>query len=291
MQDTKKILITGASAGFGFDTAKALAERGHTVYATMRDIHFKNKHKAEELRAWAEQNRFGLHTVELDVTDDASVERAVEQVLALGGIDVLINNAGFGVMGVQEAFTLDQVEKLFATNVFGVLRMNRAVLPHFRSRGKGRIIYISSGLGRLVLPFMGPYTASKFALEALAQTASYELEPLGIRSIVIQPGAFATTFMSNSIQAKDTKRTQQYGPVLGIMEEFGKGFEQRAKNGQLGDSDEVVKALIKAVEGADRDLPARLPVGMDVREPVGAINHLSDQIHDNILKNFGLRAS
>jgi NAD(P)-dependent dehydrogenase (short-subunit alcohol dehydrogenase family) len=288
MGNSKKILITGASAGFGFNATKALAERGHTVYATMRDMEGKNAGKAKALTDWAKQGGHDVHVLELDVTKESSVNRAVAQAVENGGIDVLINNAGVGVMGLQEAFTLDQVEKLFEVNVFGVLRTNRSVLPHFRKNGAGRIVYISSGLGRLVLPFLGPYTATKFAIEALAQTASYELEPLGIRSVIVQPGAYGTTFMQNSIMAGDDQRTGEYGPMLGRMEAFGKGFEERAKAGQIGDPREVVNALVEVVEAADSDLPSRRPVGADISEPVSALNQLSEQIHDRIYKAFGL---
>jgi NAD(P)-dependent dehydrogenase (short-subunit alcohol dehydrogenase family) len=288
MSELKKVLITGASAGFGFDTSKALASKGHTVYATMRGVEGKNANKAEELRKWAKKGGHSLHVLELDVTDDESVREAVARAVDLGGIDVLINNAGVGVMGIQEAFTLDQVESLFDINVFGVLRVNRAVLPHFREKGSGRIVFISSGLGRLVFPFLGPYTATKHAIEALAETSAFELAPLGIDSVVVQPGAYGTTFMQNSIVAGDAERTGQYGPVLGMMEAFGKGFEERAKAGQMGDPSEVVDALVEVVEAPKGSLPARRPVGNDVAEPVASINQLSEQVHQRIFEAFGL---
>jgi len=289
MSNSKNILITGASAGFGHDTARALAERGHTVYATMRGTEGKNKEKAEALTTWAEKKGHHLHVLELDVTHQASVDKAVNAAVDHGGLDVLITNAGVGAMGIQEAFTPDQVEALFAVNVFGVLRVNRAVLPHFRDKKAGRVVYISSGLGRLVLPFMGPYTASKFAIEALAQTAAFELEPLGIDSIIVQPGAYGTTFMANLVMAGDQQRTGQYGSTLETMEAFGKGFEERAQAGQMGNPQEVVDALVEAVEAERGELPARRTVGADVSESVSAINQTSEQVHEQVYGAFGLK--
>jgi NAD(P)-dependent dehydrogenase (short-subunit alcohol dehydrogenase family) len=289
MSTAKNILITGASSGFGWDTSRALAERGHTVFAGMRAIKGKNAKKAKELSDWAAQAGHTVHVLEMDVTQDASVSKAVSKAVELGGIHVLINNAGVGAMGIQETFTVEQVEDLFAVNVFGVLRVNRAVLPHFRERGSGRVVYLSSGLGRLVFPFMGPYTATKFAIEALAQTAAFELAPLGIESVIVQPGAFGTNFMTNSVQASDSKRVGQYGPVLKILEGWGKGWEERIKAGHIGDPKEISDALVEIAEAPPGSLPARRPVGADVAEPVGALNQLSEQIHEKIFKAFGLK--
>ncbi len=286
--NSKRVFITGASAGFGYDTARALAERGHTVYATMRNVDSKNAPKAEALRAWAEGGGHNLHVLELDVTDDESVRSAVGQALELGGIDVLINNAGVGCGGVQETFTIEQVQALFDVNVFGVLRVNRAVLPHLRSKGAGRVVFISSGLGRIVLPFFGPYTATKYAVEALGQTTHYELEPLGIKTVIVQPGAYGTTFMENCMLAADTGRLPGYGPVGGMLEAFVGGFAERAQAGGLPDPAEVVQALIKVTEAPDEELPLRLPVGQDVSEGVAAINGVSDQIQGHVLAAFGL---
>ncbi|MCG8591128.1 MAG: SDR family oxidoreductase [Proteobacteria bacterium] len=289
MADSKKILITGTSAGFGFDAAKALAEAGHTVYATMRGVDGKNAGKAQDLAEFAKKGGCDVHVLELDVTDETSVDRAVDKAVELGGIDILINNAGMGAAGVQESFTLDQVHTVFDVNVFGVLRMNRAVLPHFRDRGSGVIVFLSSGLGRLVFPFLGPYTATKFAIEALAQTASYELEPLGIRCVIVQPGAYGTSFLQNAVQPADGDRLSGYGPVKNMLKGFFGALEARVRAGQMGDPKEVVEALVE-IAGADpAALPSRRPVGADVSDPVTALNRFSDQIQNQVLKARGLK--
>ena len=160
----KKILITGANGGFGKLTTQALLAGRHTVVASMRDIDGRNKPVAEELSS------AGAHVVEINVTDDDSVITGVQQATELaGGMDVLVNNAGIGVMGLQEAFTAADWQRLFDINVFGVQRMNRAVLPYFRKQGAGLLLHVSSLLGRMTIPFYGPYNASKWALEALAE--------------------------------------------------------------------------------------------------------------------------
>jgi len=159
MSISKTILITGASTGFGRDTAETLARAGHTVFASMRDTRAKNREHADEL------HKQGIKVVELDVSSDASVEKAIEEVLANARtIDVLVNNAGVASAGITEAFTPDQAKVVFNTNVVGVLRTSRAVLPAMRKHRDGLIINIGSILGRVTFPFFGIYGASKFAV-------------------------------------------------------------------------------------------------------------------------------
>ena len=148
----KKILITGASGGFGKLTVLTLLQKGHQVAASMRDIHGKNKNVADELR------KAGAKIIEIDVTDDTSVNNGVQKAITdLDGLDVLINNAGLGVLGMQEFFTPADFQKVFDINVFGVQRMNRAVVPYFREKKDGLIVYTSSLLGRIALPFYGAF--------------------------------------------------------------------------------------------------------------------------------------
>lgn len=288
MNNAKRVLITGASAGFGFDVVKALAQKGHTVYATMRGVTGKNAAKAEALRSWAAEQGRRVHVLELDVTDQSSVEKAVSQAVALGGIDVLINNAGVGTWGIDEAFSIEQAQQIFDINVFGVMRMNHAVMPHFRASGKGLVIYISSGLGRIVFPFMGIYGASKFAVEGYAESAHYELSPLGIQSVIVEPGAYGTTFLTNSLfPQRDI--SAEYGQTTEIFKAFGGAFEERAKAGGLGDPSEVVAALVEEVE-REGERPLRRPVGRDVEQGVTAINATCQGIQDYLAGAFGFKA-
>ena len=283
----KRILITGTSAGFGYGAAKALAAKGHTVFATMRGVTGKNEDKAIELKKWAEQEKKDLHVLELDVTDQASIDAAIQEAVGQGGIDVLVNNAGVGNWGIDEGFTVDQAKALFDINLFGVMRLNRAVLPHLREKGAGHILYISSGLGRIIFPFLGIYTASKFALEAYAEGSSYELGPLGIKTTIIQPGAYGTTFLQNSMQPKNDV-SGVYGQTAKNFEAFGAGFEERAKAGELGDPQEIIDALVEEIE-ASGERPLRRCVGADVQEGVGAINATADQVQTHLLQAFGLK--
>ena len=180
---SKRVLITGASGGFGALTVKTLLNQGHQVAATMRNSTTKNADIANELKA------LGAHIVDMDVTSDESVNDAVAQsTQALGGLDVIVNNAGVGVLGIQENFTIDDFQRLFDINVFGVQRVNRAALPQLRSQGSGLLIHVSSLLGRMTLPFYGPYNASKWAVEALAENYRIELSGFGVDSCIVEPG-------------------------------------------------------------------------------------------------------
>ena len=219
---SKTILITGASSGFGRDTAETLHRAGHTVYASMRGVQGKNREAAEALR------KLGIKTVELDVSDDASVEAGVETVLAEAGkIDVLVNNAGIASAGVTEAFTTEQAKAIFDTNVIGLLRVTRAVLPSMRQQHDGLIINIGSILGRVTFPFVGIYGASKFAVEALTDSLRYEVSQLGVEVVEVQPSGYPTNFFTNL----QTPRKHRGHEVL------RRGRSDSRRHGQVLDSD------------------------------------------------------
>src|SRR6202171_1283602 len=170
MNSKQLVLITGSSTGFGRLFAETLARKGHTVFATMRDLGGRNAKNASEIRTLAEKDSLPIHVLDLDVTNDASVGRAVDAAVAkVGRIDVAINNAGYYLSGLEEAVTTEQAQRLMDTNFIGSVRVNRAVLPHMRRQRSGVLMHISSGAGRVVIPSGGFYCASKFALEALAE--------------------------------------------------------------------------------------------------------------------------
>jgi NAD(P)-dependent dehydrogenase (short-subunit alcohol dehydrogenase family) len=289
MGTIKRVFITGTSSGFGYGATRALAEKGHTVYATMRAPNGKNAAIAREISAWSAQNGYDVHLLDVDVTKESSIREAVSTVVDKGGIDVLINNAGVGTWGIDEGYTLNQAQRIFDINLFGVMRVNREVVPYMRSKHKGVIVYLSSGLGRIVLPFTAIYTASKFALEGYAESTSYELEPLGIHSVIIEPGAFGTNFMTNSL-LPEKNVLSQYGSTATALAAFSKGFEERAQSGMMGKPDEVVQALVEEVERPmDAARPLRRTIGQDVKEGVGAINQTCEQVQQHLLKAFGLK--
>src|SRR5258707_12418544 len=191
------ILVTGSTSGFGRLTVETLARQGYRVFAGMRAAAGKNAPAAEELRALAQREQLALHSVEIDITDDASVEQAIASVVgSTGRLDVVVNNAGVSYVGPLEAYTLKQVQQQFDTNVFCVLRVNRAALPHMRRQGSGLLLHIGSIAGRVALPFQGLYAATKFALEALTEAYRYELAPFGIDAAIIEPGTYPNPIAS-----------------------------------------------------------------------------------------------
>jgi len=184
----KIILVTGTSTGFGKLITQTLSKEGHTVIAAMRGVNDKNQAVAQELAELP-----GVEVVELDVTSDTSVQETFVKSLAkYGHIDVLVNNAGVAGFGVTEAYTLDQVRRLFEVNFYGVLRTYNAVLPSMRARKDGLIINLSTGASGFTVPFMVPYMASKFAMESLTEGFQAELKDYGIENVSIQSGVYPT---------------------------------------------------------------------------------------------------
>jgi NAD(P)-dependent dehydrogenase (short-subunit alcohol dehydrogenase family) len=253
---SKTVLITGTSSGFGRDTAETLVGAGHTVYASMRGAQAKNREVAEALR------ELGIKTVELDVTDDASVEAGVKKVLAEAGtIDVLVNNAGIGSAGVTEAFTAEQAKVVFETNVIGLLRVTRAVLPSMRQRRDGLIINIGSVLGRVTFPFLGIYGASKFAVEALTDSLRYEVSQLGVEVVEVQPSAYPTNFFPAIQTPVDTGVTESYGEVGQIPDAMFKSFMSRFEGEDAPNPHDVAEAVARLVGQSKGSRAARTVVG------------------------------
>src|SRR5262250_1756401 len=211
---TKIVLVTGASTGFGRDTAETLARAGHSVFASMRDTEGKNRVHALALRGLASTQNLTITPLDLDVTSEASIERAVQTILRTAGrIDVVVNNAGLASAGVSEAFTAEQVRELFEVNVIGLHRVTRAVLPALRRQGEGLVVNVGSILGRVTFPFFGIYGASKFAVEALTDSLRYEVSQLGIEVTLVQPSAYPTPMYANIQQPADLDRAGAYGAV------------------------------------------------------------------------------
>jgi NAD(P)-dependent dehydrogenase (short-subunit alcohol dehydrogenase family) len=242
---TQTILVTGSTSGFGRLTVETLARQGHTVFAGMRAITGKNAVVAEELRTLAQREQLALHHVEIDVTDDASVEQAIEAVIeAAGRIDVVVNNAGVSYSGPLEAFTAEQARQQFDTNVFSVLQVNRAALPYMREQGNGLLLQIGSIAGRVALPFLGLYGATKFALEGLTETFHQELAPFGIDVAIIEPGNFPTSIATNLQTAVDTGRTALY---QGAIAEFMTAFFAESRSATPSDPQDVADAIANVI--------------------------------------------
>lgn len=209
---SKTIFITGTSTGFGKLTATTLANAGHTVIAGMRNVAGKNRMAAEELAAIA-----NIEVVEIDLTDDTSVSRAFERVLAkYGKIDVLVNNAAVSGFGVFESYSVNKIREMFEINFYGVVRTYQAVLPSMRAARSGLIINITSGASGHTLPFMVPYLASKFGVESITEGLQDELKQFGIDNVSIQPGVYPTemnTGAKTGVNGDNVEIAQQYDPL------------------------------------------------------------------------------
>jgi NAD(P)-dependent dehydrogenase (short-subunit alcohol dehydrogenase family) len=285
MNSKQVVLITGSSTGFGRLFAETVARKGHTVFATMRDPGGRNAKNASEIRTLAERDSLQISVLELDVTDDASVERAVDAAIAKAGrIDVAINNAGYFVSGLAEAVTTEQARRLMDANFFGPVRVNRAVLPHMRRQRSGVLLHISSGAGRVVLPSMGLYCASKFALEALAEAYNYELAAQGIESVIVEPGQYETPIFGNTVTAADEARTNMYGAVKQFPDKVNAALSSTAGNAQ-----EVADTVLRIIETPAGERQLRYFVSPQ-NFGVDEINALSKQVQANVLEAFGLAA-
>lgn len=279
---SKNVLITGASSGFGKQAVHALLKDGHSVAAAMRGVSGKNQEAAKELED------AGASIVEIDVTSDESVNAGVADAIAkLGGLDVVINNAGVGVIGMQEHFTVDDFQKVFDVNVFGVQRVNRAALPHMRSQGAGLIIYISSLLGRMVLPFYGPYNATKWALEAIAENYRVELSGFGVENAIIEPGGFETNFFGNLITPSDESQVASYGEFMNAPQELGDSFAETLANNPQQKPELVVEAIQSLINTPDGQRPFRTPVDtLGMGAAVGPFNEAGEEMMNGIYTAF-----
>jgi NAD(P)-dependent dehydrogenase (short-subunit alcohol dehydrogenase family) len=261
------VLVTGCSSGFGLLTALHFARSGDTVVATMRDTA-----KAGELERPRDQEGLPLDVASLDVTDDASVAAAVGRVLdEHGRVDVLVNNAGVGIDGAVEDVTDAEVKAVFETNVFGVLRVLRAVLPAMRAQGGGAVVNVSSLAGRVSPPFGGIYSASKFALEAISESLHYELGPFGIRVAIVEPGGFPTAFDANRHVAGRIDGS----PYAEVRARWETAYARLpGRDGPPADPQDVAVAIRKAAYGEGPAL--RRLVGDDAVLIGGMRNELDD---------------
>lgn len=280
---SKKILITGASGAFGSLAAKALTEKGHSVVGTMRSATGKNESIALDLKT------SGVHIVEMDVTNEKSVDAGVAKTIELlSGLDVVINNAGVGAIGIQELFTAEDMQAVFDVNVFGVQRVMRAVLPHFRKQEKGTIMHISSCIGRITFPFYGAYSASKWALEALAENYRSELSGFGIESVIVEPGGMPTGFMDAMRRPNDAERETTYGEMSQAPEAALAGFEQALEANPLQRPERVAEAIVEVLDKPFGEKPFRTVVDhMGMGEPVGQYNDMLHGITHGIYSAFG----
>lgn len=252
------ILVTGTSSGFGRLGVEYYARQGAKVFATMRHV---PRVEADELRDLAASDGLDLSVIEIDVTSDEQVAAGVAEALAAnqGKLDVLVNNAGISVGGPVEVQDMQATDLIFNTNVYGCHRMARAVLPSMRANGGGQIFNVSSQLGRLIVPGIGMYSATKFALEAMSEQMAYELVPHGVDVTIIQPGGYPTKIWSNSNKNSAALKARSSEDLLAAYPALTAGMGQRTGGGTTDPMD-VPRAIAEIIAMPKGTRPLRKAV-------------------------------
>jgi NAD(P)-dependent dehydrogenase (short-subunit alcohol dehydrogenase family) len=266
------MLITGASSGIGKATSLYFAQQGWHVIATMR-----NPEKEKDLIK--EPNIF---VTRLEVTEPASIETAIQQgIQKFGKIDVLINNAGYGQQGLFEAVSPEKIQEQFNVNVFGLMHVTRAILPHFRSNKGGVLLNVSSGAGRLTTPLLSIYSASKYAVEGFTESLAYELESQHIKVKLVEPGYIATPFNEKTITSF------AYDPLLSDYDAFSEelaAFFKNFEGSNTFSADDVARVIFNAV--TDNTHRLRYMAGPDIEQLVNARIGKTDQEYQDFLRGI-----
>lgn len=278
----KRVVITGASSGFGEDAVKAFADQGYRVWGTMRDIAGRNAATRRALETYSPH----ISIVEMDVTDDASVAAGFAQVLADGPVDVLINNAGIMFIGITEAYSVGQARAQMETNYFGAIRCMQAVLHGMRAAGAGLIINTSSLAGRLAVPFFGTYCATKHALEAYSQSLRYEVAAFGIDVALVEPGPFGTNLLAGSKPPARADVLATYGELAHVPTHMAAGFAEMLASSAAPDPRLVVDAYLALANAPAGKRPTRTVVGLTWN--VDEINRRTQPLQDKILREMQL---
>ncbi|MGW7048623.1 SDR family oxidoreductase [Streptomyces avermitilis] len=290
MTESRIVLVTGASSGFGALTVRALARRGHTVYAGMRGLSTRNARAAADLDAFASGNQVDARAVELDVTSQDSADTAVARVIEeQGHLDTVMHNAGHMVLGPAEAFTPEQMAQVYDTNVLGTQRVNRAALPHLRRQGQGHLVWIGSSSSRGGCPpFLAPYFAAKAAMDALAVSYAAEVIRFGIDTSIIVPGAFTsgTQHFAHAGAPADSERAAAYDVhYKALMDDVNVRLAQLMPPG--ADVAEVADAVVRAVELPSAERPFRVHVD-PCRDGSEVVSAVADRIRVEFFRRVGL---
>jgi NAD(P)-dependent dehydrogenase (short-subunit alcohol dehydrogenase family) len=274
----KVALVTGSSSGMGFATAIMLARAGINTYASMRNLK-----KSKTITELASTENLPLQVVQVDVNDKKSVKEAITKIVTeKERIDVLVNNAGYGLFGSLEDVSIEEMKAQFETNFFGVIRVTQLVLPIMRKQKSGTIVNVSSVGGRIGLPVLSAYHSTKFALEGLSESMSYELEPFGIRVVIIEPGVIRTNIMNSSIIAK--KAQDPKSPYFLLIQKVENNFKLMMEN-ESSPPEEVAKVILGVVTSENPQL--RYTVGNDAATMIQARVSMSDnQFKKMIMQNF-----
>ncbi|WP_214780588.1 SDR family oxidoreductase [Exiguobacterium sp. s22] len=289
-EDKKVIVITGASSGFGALTARALSQEGHVVYAGMRETLGRNAPRFEEAIMYAERHHVDLHPIEMDVSSQHSVDNAIQTILLKHReINVVIHNAGHMVVGPTEAFTPEQLANMYDTNVVSTQRVNRAVLPHMRSKRNGLLIWVSSSSVKGgTPPYLAPYFAAKAGMDSLAVSYAAELIRFGIETSIIVPGSFTsgTNHFLNAGVPTDTHVQREYEEhYAGLMEQVGERLSALAP--EDADVSMVVREIVKVVALPKGSRPFRVHID-PVDDGSERVSSFADEARQDFLTRIGL---
>jgi NAD(P)-dependent dehydrogenase (short-subunit alcohol dehydrogenase family) len=284
---TRIAVVTGSSSGIGFETALLLARSGFHTYATMRNLE-----KSKSITEIANTEKLPLKVVQLDVNDDISVKNAIDKIVVVAAenkrIDVLVNNAGYGLFGSVEDTSIEEIKAQFETNFFGVIRVTQQVLPIMRKQhsGGGTIVNVSSVGGRIGVPVLSAYQSTKFALEGLSESMSYELEPFGIRVVIIEPGFIRTNIVNSSTSAQ--KALDPKSPYFPLMQKVKNHFKSMMENASSSSPpEEVAKVILQAITSKNQQL--RYTVGNDAATIIQARMNMPDkEFRKMVIQNFSL---
>ena len=269
VQQQKVAIITGSSSGIGHATALLLARNRFHTYATMRNIK-----KSVDIMEIANRERLPLQVIQLDVNDDTSIRNSIEKVISeKQRIDLLVNNAGYGLVGAFEDLSVEEIKSQFETNFFGVIRLTQQVLPIMRKQKSGTIVNVSSGAGRIGFPGMSAYVSSKFALEGLSESMSYELEPFGIKIVIIEPGVIRTNFKKNAVMSKKSLDDSSISPYSSIIQKMDASITSIIEHATP--PEEVAKAILHVVTSNNPEL--RFPIGNDIIMMLETKKSMSDE--------------
>jgi NAD(P)-dependent dehydrogenase (short-subunit alcohol dehydrogenase family) len=267
-------VVTGSSSGIGFEIALILARNGFQTYATMRNLA-----KSENIKSIASKEKLPIHIEQLDVIDNNSVTNAIQAIVSKADrIDVLVNNAGYALAGAFEDLAIEEIKAQYETNFFGLIRTTQAVLPIMRKQKSGTIVNISSGAGRFGYPTGSAYVSTKFAVEGLSESMAYELEPLGIKVILVEPGVIKTNIANGMVIAKKSQNSNS--PYSQIMQKMSTSFEHMLENASSPDL--VAKVVLQAVTSENPSL--RYLAGKDVEMWVEAKRNMSDDEFYKMMK-------
>ncbi len=266
MKSKRTVLVTGCSSGIGLATCHVLSRNNFMTYGTVRNLS-----KAKNIQDLMNRENLSLKILRLDVNDNQSIKLAIKKILNhTGRIDVLINNAGYGMFGPIEEITTQEIKKQFETNFFGAIRLIKAIVPIMRKQGNGTIVNISSMVGRFAVPLNSAYVSSKFAVEGLSESISFELEEFGIRVIVIEPGVVKSDFFHN-VKVKGMNLESPYHELM----ERRVNFLDKAMKNSLTSSYDVAGTILDALNSKDPKF--RYVIGNDATNSLRMRNSLSDR--------------